>query len=320
MTDTAAGPGHGGGKPARTRSADAGRPALGARWRRGAHRRQRLVPLLLVLPAALFFTCFLVAPLAKLLLLSFYRFDRRRGIVETLSLQNHLRFWSDEFYWSVLYTTFSVSVAVTIITLVLGYVVALYIQRASPRARAIVILAVLSPLLVSVVVRSFGWLMIIGPSGLINNVTTALGIGTFDIMFTKAAVIIGLAHVLLPLTTLAILASLQTIDPALVPAAVGLGASRWQAFKRVTLPLSLPGILGGSAITFSLASASFVTPALLGGPQVKVLAFVAYQQNVVLLDWPFGAAMAMALMLIVFAVIALKSRAVERGRFAAVFR
>jgi putative spermidine/putrescine transport system permease protein len=151
-----------------------------------------------------------------------------------------------------------------------------------------------------------------------------LGLGVVDrpvkLMYTETAVVIGLAHVFYPFMVLAVYGALQRIDPAVVRAATNLGASPLVAFWRVTLPLSVPGILAGSLIVFALSVSSFVTPALLGGPWVKVVAYLVWEQNLIVLDWGFAAAIAVILLAVTAGIMLAYNRLVERAWFAGVFQ
>lgn len=287
-------------------------PARRGRWRPP-------IALVLVAPAALLYLVLFVAPFGNLTLYSLYDYSRLSGVIKTLSLRNYQRFWLDPFYLLILARTLRVSLVATLATLLAGYPIALYMSRATPRVRGWVTLLILSPLLVSVVVRSFGWLIILGPNGLIDSVLTPIGLAGVKLMHTEAAIVIGLVNVFLPYLVLSVVASLQAIDPAVPRAAASLGAGPWQVFWHVTLPLSLPGILAGCLIVFSLGASAFVTPALLGGAEHKVLSVLIYQQTMILQNWPFGAAIAFALLLIVLLLVTVQARLLERGRFRVVF-
>lgn len=277
-------------------------------------RKAIATPWLLVAPAVVLYLLLFVIPFGNLVVSSFHDYSRLTGIVKTFTFKNYDRFWTDPFYLDILLRTFRLSSMATIATLVVGYPVALYMTRASARVRGIVTLLILSPLLISVVVRSFGWLIILGPEGLLESLLELVGIKAGSLMYSEAAVVVGLVNVFLPYMVLSIVASLQAIDPAVPRAAQSLGASAAQVFRRITLPLSLPGVVAGSLIVFCLGSSAFVTPALLGGAEIKVVAVVIYQQMMILQNWPFAAAIALGLVLIVLAIVALQVRLLERGR------
>jgi putative spermidine/putrescine transport system permease protein len=262
-----------------------------------------MTPLLLAAPAAVLYLLLFVLPFGNLLLSSFYDYSRLAGIIKTLSFKNYARFWLDPFYLDILLRTFRISIIATLATLVIGYPVALYMSRASARTRGLVTLVILSPLLISVVVRSFGWLIILGPNGLLDSALKAVGFAGGNIMYTEAAVIVGLVNVFLPYLILSVVASLQTIDPAVPLAASSLGATRMTVFRRIIFPLSLPGVIAGSLIVFCLASSAFVTPAMLGGSSIKVLSVLTYREAMVLQNWPFAAAIAVSLLAVVVLII-----------------
>jgi putative spermidine/putrescine transport system permease protein len=277
--------------------------------------------LLLLAPLAVFVGLFLV-PLVNLFLLSFARFDRVTGATAGFSPANYVAFLSDPFYLGILWRTLKIALLATGLALVLGYPVAWVLSRARGRRRAYLMLGILAPLLISVVVRSFGWLVILGPNGLVNSTLTGLGLvdAPVRLLYTETAIVLGLVHVFLSFMVLSIAAALDRIDPAVLRAAQNLGASPARAFLRVVLPLSLPGVAAGCLIVFTLSTSAFITPALLGGPRVKVMASLAYQQTLLLSDWPYGGAIAFILLAVTGAAVLVYLRLLESGRFGVVFR
>lgn len=155
-----------------------------------------------------------------------------------------------------------------------------------------------------------------------NALLTGLGLvkSPLRLLHTQTAIVIGLAHVFYPFMVLAIHSSLQNIDPAVIRAAHNLGAGPWRAFWRVTLPLSVPGMVAGSLIVFALSVSSFVTPTLLGGPWVKVVAYLVWEQNISVLDWPFAAAISVILLAVTGLIMLVYNRLAERTWFAGVFQ
>jgi putative spermidine/putrescine transport system permease protein len=277
-----------------------------------------VAPVFLLAPATLLFLIFFVSPFVTLGINSFYGYGRMTGIIEIFTLKNYERMWFDSYYVSIVVRTFRLSGITAIITLLVGYPVALYLMVASARTKSWVIAFVLAPLLISVIVRTFGWAIVLGKNGLLEQAFLSLGIANMDFLHTEAAVVVGLVNVLTPFVVLAVATSLQAMDPAVPLAATSLGAGPWQVFRRILLPLSLPGITAGLLIVFGLASASFVTPAVLGGAQYKVLSVIMYQQAIVLQNWPFAAAIAVTLTLIVLVVQGLQTRLAERADYRAV--
>ena len=208
-----------------------------------------------------------------------------------LTLANYLRFFARPFYYGTLLKTLWVSALTTLIVAVIGYALALLIWSAPRKWRGVIVLIVLSPLLVSIVARTYGWMIVLGDRGVINQILLAAGLieTPFQMMYTSGAVIVGLVHVFVPFMALCVLTSLDKIDPAAPEAAMTLGASRLAILKDVLLPLTVPGLASGITIVFSLSMSSYVTPALMGGSRSGMLTTFIYQQFAVTLDWRFGA-------------------------------
>lgn len=276
----------------------------------------------LVSPACLWLLAFFLVPLALVLRLSFFGFSPTSGIVPALGLANYVKVFTDPYYLGIFVRTARISLLVTALTLLLGYPEAYYLTRIRGRAKALVLVAVLSPLIVSAITRTFGWFILLAPNGLVNGAIVGLRLadGPVKLIYSETGIVIGLTHVLVPFMVLSIYASLQRRNPALVSAAQTLGAGPARAFLAVTLPLSLPGIVAGSVVVFTLSMSAFVTPAILGGTRVRVVAYLIYEEFLLSLNWPFGAALALLLVLITMVVVLGYNRWLERGRWAEVFR
>ena len=184
------------------------------------------------------------------------------------------------------------------------------------RARRWRVALVILPLTLSLVVNVFGWLVILGGSGLANRTLLALGVidAPLRLLFNRAAVLAVLAHTFLPFQVLSIMSVVAQIDPALEEAAANLRAGWWTTLRRVVLPLAWPGIVGGSTLVFILTISAFVTPRLVGGPRAQMLGSMIYEQIIVVLNWPFGAAMSFILLGIALGLIAVANRTLG-GRF-----
>lgn len=282
-------------------------PARGARFRLPA-------PFLLSLPALLALGGALLLPLLGVAVLSFQGFDFDTGITPGWSLANYAELARDSLFHEALARTFRIALIVTALCVLLGVPEAWIIHRMAPRWRGLMLLVVVGPLLVSVVVRTFGWMVLLGTNGLLNQAMLALGIpgAPFRMMFTEFAIILGLVHVMVPLVVLSVWASLGRLDPALLRAAESLGASKAAAFRRVVLPNIMPGMLGGALMVFCLSASAFATPAMLGGKRLKVVASMTYTEFLNTLNWPLGAAIAVLLLLAILAATLLWTRLVER--------
>jgi putative spermidine/putrescine transport system permease protein len=288
---------------------------FGARLHAGRSARQWAMGTssLLVLPAVLIVCFCLLVPLAYVIVLSFN--PPVTGEVELtsdLTLVNYARLFLPRFYCAFLLRTISVSAITTFRCVVFGLVLALSIWRVPPRQRGLRVIIVISPLLVSIVTRTYGWMVVLGDNGILNTLLRAVGLidEPLHMMFTQGAVVVGLVHVFLPMMVLSILTAMDKIDPALAQAAETLGASSFVTFWRITFPLLIPGLTAGVTIVFSLAMASYVTPALMGGRNAGMLTTLIYQQFVVTYNWHFGAALVVVLLttsLIALALILLES-------------
>lgn len=285
-------------------------------------RRIDWTPWLIACPVLVVYVLFFAVPLLILFANSVERWapatDR---VIDAFTLFQYERYLFDEYYIEVFLRTLRVGLVTTLVCVILAYPVAIHLTKAGPRERGLLTLIIISPLLVSVVILCFGWLIVFAPKGVINYVLLALGIidAPLPIKFSEASVVIGLAHVYFPFAALAIYNSLQTIDPAVVRAASVLGAGPVRIFWNITLPLSVPGALAGSLIVFALSISAFVTPMFLGGAWVKVVAYNIWEQNMVLIDWPFGAAISVVLLVVTASIMIGYNRLMERRLFAGVF-
>jgi putative spermidine/putrescine transport system permease protein len=294
----------GGGSPA----AAAVTPQMTAR--RNRRRRWRFLLLLAPLSVVLLV---LAASLTYMAVLSLRPFHQ--GVISQAgaTIDNYRRFLADPFYLKILWRTLLGGVLVIGTTVVIGYPVAYYISRTG-RSRSLLIALTIAPLLVSSVIRVYSWVYILGNAGFINTMLLRLGLThqPIRLMYNLQGVIVGLTHVFLPFMILSLLAALSNIDQTLEEAAQGLGASRWRAFLTVTLPLSVPGIIAGSLLVFTLTIASYITPAVLGSPSRKLLAQVIFDEFVSAGNWPFGAAIAFILLTVSLVVTVLYYRLMEK--------
>jgi putative spermidine/putrescine transport system permease protein len=280
----------------------------------------RAAPWLLSAPALGLFGAILVIPLVMTFLLSFYEFGFYTGIEPAFSLANYADVLSDGYFHEIFGRTFGVALATTVIAALIGTPEAYILYRMKSRWRGILILVIIGPLLISVVVRTLGWAILLGNQGAINSTLIRSGLidDPIKMMYTSGGIVVALVHVLIPFMVLAVWAALQRQDPATEKAAGSLGASQVTIFVRIVVPQAMPGILSGSLIVFSLAASAFATPAILGGRRVKVVSTTVYDEFLNTLNWPLGAAIAMLLLVAVLLVMISYNRFVER-RFAQVF-
>jgi len=267
----------------------------------------------LIGPATAFVTIGLLAPLAILLRYSFNRIDPRRIMVETFSLDNYVKFFSDPYYVGVLWTTLRVSAICTVVCLVMGLPLAYVLARTQSRFKNVLVMLVVLPLFVGNAVRAAGWMTFFGSKGFLNVTLMRLGIiaEPLEIMFTETAVVFGIIAVNLPYMVLTLQSVIEGIDRNVEEAAFSLGAAPMEMFRRVLLPLSLPGILAGTILTFILGMNAYATPVLLGGPKFRMMGPLIYGQFQ-LNNWPFGAAVAFVLMTTTLVLTATANILVQR--------
>ena len=254
---------------------------------------------------------FFVLPNALLLSTSFVRSEAQQ-LTGELTLENYTFLFTKSLYIGAFVRTFVVGACVGLLVVLLGYPLAYFLVRTRSRWKGLLIALALAPLLASVVVRTYGWYIILNRFGVANDLFLSLGIINERIAFmpSTGAIIVGLAHALLPYGVLTIMGSLNGINPNLELAAMSLGASRTRTFFSVVLPLSLPGVAGGFILAFSIAISAYATPAILGGPATQVMATAIYGFMTQLLDWSIGAALAMVL---VVCAVALTYAATRMG-------
>lgn len=277
-------------------------------------------PWLLASPGLLLFVGLLLVPLVLTGLLSFHTFDGTRGVLAEYSWRNYREVFSDSYYHEIFLRTGGLASLVTLLCIIFGVPETLILARMRSPWRALFLVVILGPLLISVVVRTLGWAILYGNEGLINTTLMALGLteSPVRLLFTMTGVAIALTHVLIPFMVISVWANLQKLDPQVENAGLSLGASASKVFTRVMLPQLLPGILSGSIIVFALSASAFATPALLGGRRLKVVATTAYDEFLNTLNWPLGASIAILLLIANVLVILGANRWVER-RYSQVF-
>ncbi|QEE43381.1 ABC transporter permease (plasmid) [Rhizobium sp. WL3] len=266
---------------------------------------------LALLPSVLMLLIFFALPMGMMIGLSFS--DPVSGLP---SLASYQRFFTDGLSLPGILRTVSMSLCVAVCVTVLGYPVAYYLARARGRTRAIVFALALAPELAGVVLRTYGWLIILEDRGFINDALLHLGLIVSPLPLSKNmfAVVVGLTHVVLPFGILSLMTSIQGIDPNLERAAQVLGANRASVMRHVVLPLSVPGIVSSLMISFTMAASAYATPALLGGAGFKVLATMIAEQVLFYVNWSFAAVMSNVLFLMMLVVSYLGIRFEARRR------
>jgi putative spermidine/putrescine transport system permease protein len=282
--------------------------------------RPGAAPWLLSGPALLLFVGLLLMPLLLTLMLSFRVFSDVAGVTSAYTLANYWQVVSDPYYGTIFLRTGGLAFAVTLLSILLGVPETIVLARMKRPWQSLCLLVVLGPLLISVVVRTLGWQILLGNNGVLNNLLQSLHVTSEPVrlVFTMTGMIIALTHVLVPFMVMSVWATMQKLDPQVEWAGRSLGGSPLAVFRRVVLPQIMPGVLSGSIIVFALSASAFATPALIGGRRLKVVATAAYDEFLGTLNWPLGASIAVLLLIANVAIVMGCSRLAER-RFRHIF-
>ncbi len=293
----------------------------------------------LSLPGGAFLLIFL-SGLAYLFVFSFWHFEsQKRMAVPGFELDNYARFLSDPFYYGFLWRTLRISFYTTLSCLIMAYPVAWALARSrSLLTKRLLLMAVVVTALIGVVNRSYSWLILLGVGGPINFFLTSLGLDAasvhnllapltglepmdaplaWGLLFNEFAVVVGLIHRLLPFMIIFLSIAMENVDPTLESMSRSLGAGPMRTFWKITLPLSLPGALAGALFVFGLSASDFVMPSLLGGLKVKTMSNIIYENALMVMNFPFGSAIAFIMIgciILVFAAMAFFVHAIRRQR------
>lgn len=259
---------------------------------------------ILIAPSLLFLLVFLLIPFGGLVRMSLYPGTTAVGAVG-YSLQQYRTILSDDYFASVLLQTFVMSAEVALICLLLGFPVGYSLARLPAHRRKWRLIAVVLPMTLSLVVIVFGWMVVLGRNGLVNQSLEFLGIvdSPLRLIFNRSAVIFVLVQQFVPFMILSVMGVVSQIAPTLEEAAANLGANRLTTFRRVLIPLATPGIATGLLLVFILSMSAFITPRLIGGNKVQMIGSLIYEQILVVLNWPLGAALSVCLLIVTFVML-----------------
>ena len=284
----------------------ANRSAARAPWR-------AFVPLwLMSAPALILFATLVLVPLVMTLALTFYRFDPAVGPIAAFDFHNYVEVLGSSYFHTIFLRTFGIALLTTVLCVAIGTPEAYVLSRMRDPWRSLFLLVILAPLLVSVVVRAFGWSMLLNTNGLVNQAFALFGLGPYKLEYTTFATVIALVHVMLPFMVIPVWTALQRLDPQTENAALSLMASPATTLRRIVLPQLVPGILSGSLMVFGLSASAFAIPGLLGGRRLKVAATAVYDQFLSSMNWPLGATIAVLLLVANLVVMLTYYRVLER--------
>jgi putative spermidine/putrescine transport system permease protein len=268
----------------------------------------------LVGPATIFVAIMLMIPIVILFRYSLNAFVPGKFMVDALTIENYVKFFTDPYYTTILWRTLRVAALCTLICLIMGFPLAYVLARTQTRYKNLLIMLVVLPLFMGNAVRAAGWMTLFGSKGFVN--ATLMGSGLIaqplEIMYTETAVIIGITAVNLPFMVLTLQSVIEGIDRAVEEAAMSLGAGPWHTFRRVVWPLALPGTVAGTILTFILGMNAYATPVLLGGPKFTMMGPLVFGQFAQQNNWPFGAAIAFILMLATLVLTAIANLTIAR--------
>jgi spermidine/putrescine transport system permease protein len=275
----------------------------------------RIARYLLAAPAILWLVVLMVVPCVLLLVNSFFERGVYGGIDYVPTAENYVRA-IDPLFLNVLLTSARIAATAAAIAVIIAYPVAYAIHLTAPAAQARLLFLVMLPFWSNYLVRTYAWMVMLNPSGIINNTLAGLGLPTLPLLYNEFAVVVGLVYNYSPFVVMTVFASLGRVNREVLEASEDLGASTFDTFRRVLLPLTVPGIATGFVFVFVLSIGNFVTPALLGGKRVQTVGTLIYDQFLSARDWPFGSALAtllIAIMMILLFLQAMVSRRVETG-------
>jgi len=247
----------------------------------------------------------MVVPVCFVVVYSFWLRAPSGADIPAFQFGNYAKFFEDFFYPGIMLRTIRVALETVALCLIMGYIPAYFFYRTESRFKPFMILLVMLPFWISFIIRTLSWINILGDTGLINHVLMRLGViaEPLPMLYNEGAVLLGLIQYLLPFMILNIYVTLEGIDRSLVEAAKSLGCTEWQAFREVTLPLSLPGVSGGCLLVFVLTAGTYLPPMILGGPRNEMIANLIFKRVIGTLDWPFGSAISVILMTLLVIII-----------------
>ena len=256
----------------------------------------------LALPLALAFAALFLAPLLMLVAVTFFNDDK----ITQPGIAQWVKFFGDPFHYKVIVDTLLLGVKTVCATVIVGYPLALVFIDLSPRLQKVLIFIIVLPLLLSVVVRTFAWIVVLGREGLVNTLLMKLGLISepLRLLQTELGLVISLTQIEMPLMLLPLISVMSRLDPNLRDASAALGASRWRTLFTVIVPLSMPGLVAGCLLVFASATTAFISQTVIGGVRLIYLPLLIWQQSLVVFNWPFAAVASLSLVVSVLTVIA----------------
>lgn len=279
-------------------------------------------PWVLLTPALTTVALLLVIPVGFIVVYSFWLRTSNGTDSVGFYLDNWTEVLTDPFYRDILFKTLRIAFLTTVACAILGYAPAYYIATSKSRYKPLLLLLLILPFWISYIIRTMSWINILGAGGAINSVLLWTGLinEPVQLLYNEATVILGLVHYLLPFMILNVYVSVEAIDRNLVDAARSLGSTSFQAFREITLPLSLPGLAAGGLLCFVLSAGTYITPAILGGSRDAMFANLVFDAVITQLNWPLGSALSIILLIVLSVVVIIYNRLVGIGQLAKSFQ
>jgi ABC-type spermidine/putrescine transport system permease subunit I len=263
--------------------------------------------LLFVGPYGIYLAVLLIVPLGNIAAYSVFTYSPTTIIGTDLTAANYLKLW-DSYYVQLFLRTIKLALITTLTCALLGYPVAYVLARARPSMMSVGLFLLVVPLMVSTVIRVFGWTVILGRNGVVNDLLAVVGFEPLRMMYTETAVVIGLVNVFMPFMVLPLMAAIERIPSVLEEAATNLGANWFQVFARVIFPMSYPGLISGALLVYSVSLSAFVTPVLMGGARVRVVGSQIFDEVLVSFNWPGASSLAIVVIVATLVLIFLALR------------
>ena len=258
----------------------------------------------LAIPYIVWMVLMLVLPMA---LIAMYSITQHGNSIISFSftLEHYKKFFTDSDFLLVLGRSLMIAFKTTVICLLIGYPAAYFIARSSEKVQGLLIMAITIPTWINMLVRTYAWIGLLSEGGIVQQILKMLGLGEVELLYTEAAVLLGMVYNFIPFMILQINSALCKMDPSLLEAAADLGASKAETFKKVTFPLSLPGVINGITLVFLPAVSSFFIPKLLGGGQYFLIGNLIENQFITAGEWNFGSAISMIMAIIMMLMMML---------------
>ncbi|MEW9547681.1 ABC transporter permease [Nonomuraea sp. NPDC050783] len=263
-------------------------------------------------PGLTYLVVLLLVPLALVLSYTVFQRGRFGGVVREFTSENFARL-IDPLYLGVLGGSLRIAALTTLIALLVGYPTAYLIARLPGRWRTLALVAIVLPFWTNFIIRVYAWIMLLSGPGLVNSALGKLGLGPFELLYHEGTIVTGLLYSYLPLMVLPLYSAIERLDPQLGEASANLGASAFTTFRKVTLPLTMPGVLTGCLFVFVPSFGNFVIPEMLGGSKSTMVGNLIRDQFLKARDWPFGSALALALIAVLVVLLVVQAWAARRA-------